>query len=137
MSYSNPYTSHRAAGSSSQYPNTHPQQPYDTNAYSSYEDPAANEYYNPYSSNNPRSYQNDQPDYSYEENQQAGYNGYPPPQRSATRNTTRSFKNKKPSVSIVEVQKEASGFDNGEFTPNVQKYTSAMPFILTSSQVSE
>lgn len=118
MSYNDPYTSHRAAGSSSQYPNTHPQQPYDSNAYPPYEDPAANEYYNPYSSNNPRSYPNGQPDYSYGENQQAGYNGYPPPQRSATQNTTRS---KKPSVSIVAAHKEASGFDNGEFTPNVQK----------------
>ncbi|KJA27383.1 hypothetical protein HYPSUDRAFT_931062 [Hypholoma sublateritium FD-334 SS-4] len=115
MSYNDPYTSYRAAGSSSQYTSAHPQQPYDSNAYPPYEDPVANEYYNPYSSNNPRSYPNNQPDYSYGENQEAGYNGYPPPQ---PQNTMRS---KKPSVSIIAAQKEASGFENGEFTPNVQK----------------
>lgn len=131
MSYQDPYSSHRAAGSTSHYPDTRPQEPYGGRGheysnsyppYQSYEDAGATGGYDAYASNNVQSYANDQPDYTYGDDQRAGYNDYPPPQRSATQNTKPPVKKNTPSnVSVFAAQKEASGFDNGEFTPKAQK----------------
>ncbi|KAF8798184.1 hypothetical protein BYT27DRAFT_7124302 [Phlegmacium glaucopus] len=88
MSYQDPY-GHHVAGASTQY------QPQVVGA--------SQEYYNPY---NPSGQQ-----YTDESQNQAAV--YPPPQRAPTSSSGRS----KPSVSVVPVRRESSGFEQGEFEP--------------------
>lgn len=125
MSYRDPYSGHYAAGSSGQYqPQYSPEPAQDRPSYPT-QQPYNNigeESYNPYATN-PQSYgdsrqfeEQDQPDYSYGDNQQS-YNDYPPVARQQTQRSTLSRKSKQPSVSVLPVRKEESGFEAGEFTP--------------------
>ncbi|KAF9475838.1 hypothetical protein BDN70DRAFT_923702 [Pholiota conissans] len=118
MAYQDPYTSRYAVGSSSR-----PQQYTPAHDYSSPYPPYQSQEntggaaYDPYSSSNTRPYMDDHPDYSYGDNNGAGYNDYPPPQRSASQTSPSQLSKKRPSVKVVPMHKEDSGFDRGEFTP--------------------
>ncbi|KAJ3505356.1 hypothetical protein NLJ89_g7459 [Agrocybe chaxingu] len=128
MSYRDPYTGHYAAGVSSQYQNNQqgypePAQEY-PNVYPSHQtyDSTGADPYNPYATNK-QGYRDDREGadiqydygYGYSENAAGNY-GYPPVQRSGTQKSRVSRKSK-PSVSVVPVRKEGSGFEQGEFTP--------------------
>jgi hypothetical protein len=117
MAYQDPYSSRYAAGSSSRpsQPQYTPAQDY-SNPYPPYQS-GGEATYDPYSSGNTRPYTDDQPDYSYGENTRAGYNDYPPPQRSGSQTSPSQLSKKTPSVSVAPIRKEESGFDTGEFTP--------------------
>jgi len=96
MSYQDPYyAGHHAAGASTQYLGNQPQAV-----------GASQEYHNSY---NPSG----QPYTDEGQNQAALYNNYPPPQREPTLSSSGN----KPSVSVVPVRRESSGFEQGEFTP--------------------
>ncbi|KAF8969820.1 hypothetical protein BDZ97DRAFT_1914948 [Flammula alnicola] len=116
MSYKDPYSVQYAAGTSAQYHNSHAEPPQDYNSYpahQTYDNMGGGEVYNPYTSSNTRAYRDErQPDEG-----QPDYNDYPPPQRRSTKASTSGFSKKKPSVAVVPVRKEASGFEQGEFTP--------------------
>ncbi|CAA7271537.1 unnamed protein product [Cyclocybe aegerita] len=128
MSYRDPYTGHYAAGVSSQYQNNQqgypePAQEY-PNVYPSHHtyDSTGPDPYNPYTTSK-QGYRDDreaadiQYDYGYGYSENAAENyGYPPVQRSGTQKSRVSRKSK-PSVSVVPVRKEGSGFEQGEFTP--------------------
>ena len=121
MSYRDPYSGHYAAGSSGRYQTNQPQYE-DSNSYPPYGNMGGDEY-RPYDANL-QSYRDErqpddyQPDYSYGENQK-NYDNYPPPQRGLTQKSTTSgfSKKRKPSVAVVPVRKQESGFEQGEFTP--------------------
>lgn len=121
MSYRDPYSGHYAAGSSGHYQSNQPQY-MDSSSYPPHQtyDNMGGDEYRPYDINS-QSYRDErqpedyQPDYSYGEN----LNNYPPPQRGLTQKSTTSGlpKKTKPSVAVVPVRKQESGFEQGEFTP--------------------
>jgi len=128
MSYRDPYSGHyaAAAGSSGQYQINQPQYVDPAQVYSNsypphqtYDDMGGHDY-DPYDSNtqpykDERQPEDYQPNY---EGDQKNYNNYPPLQRGLTQKSTSGLSRKsKPSVSVVPVRKQESGFDQGEFTP--------------------
>lgn len=132
MSYQDPYNNNAyyAGGSNyhqSQYP-TYPSSNTYPGPQQGYDDHTVNDF-NPYAPNveyrqeqphtqQQQSYQYDQNQYRDDNNDQTQYN-YPPSQPSKR---TPSRHTKKPSVgsvNVAPVRKEASGFEQGEFTPTV------------------
>ncbi|PPQ64644.1 hypothetical protein CVT26_002734 [Gymnopilus dilepis] len=128
MSYRDPYPGHYAAGSSGQHQPqyyTEPVQGYTPYpSQQTYSNTGA-ESYNPYITHSQgygegRRFEQGQPNYeSYGDNdmEPENYNDYPPVTRQQTHRSTLSRKSKQPSVSVVPVRKEESGFEAGEFTP--------------------
>jgi len=120
MSYRDPYSGY-AADASGRYQNNQPEYT-DSNSYpphQTYDNMGEDEYrrydLNPQSYRDERQPEDYQPDYSYGGN----HSNYPPPQRGLTQKSTTSglSKKSKPSVAVVPVRKQESGFEQGEFTP--------------------